>query len=1127
MKVYFDPILNKLRRDDVKEALSGGSGLNTRITNLENNVYKITYYQIVSGTSGSLTIPANATINANEFGLSGNAILSKINGSNKPTYESPQTIGGSIVTASLNTSTGAWVASDIYTDTNVALIYSISISALYYSNLDSNRIIETVDLASNGGGTVSGGIPHGTASGTDTYTVTIVGATTYADGDAYLIKFPNGNTTGATININGLGAVSLYRNNDGPLIGGDIIDGAEMLCVYNATNNNFQCIGTSPNTLLSYVTNVDSVTITKGQPVYAFGGTGDRMTVKLAYNTSDATSAQTVGLVLSTSIAAGQKGIIIMQGLLDGLSTLPTSTFGDGNAIYLGPTAGSITNVKPHAPNHLVYLGVVTTASPGASGRMYVRVQNGYELDELHNVQAQNPSLKDTLYYDNTVTPAQWKTASISSILGYTPANNSNVVHLDGTEIITGLKTFTNLVNIGNAVPTNQRQVRIGQDTAIVDIGSFVGNTAQGAIYLSKATPSSTNHSFRADSSNTFINTNNGFIYFSDNNVTRFYISSTGAGTNFIGDSGNAKTSWLIDMPFHTTQTASTNIPNFKVTGNNKQWNAGAITDQYWNYFTANTASFATTASTITNSYGLFVEAAIAGTNASITNNFGIGTNGNILSTSSYLYLGTSSPSLSNFSLRSTSSGLEVNSQSQAAPIYFRLGTSNRFIVHKNGTVGAENSFTFLPNNNTNQDASTEISAYLGQNFSRQWIGGNITTQREIYFKAATYNFTTNSTITNSYGAYFEAAIAGTNATIINNYALGINGNFGIIDGSNIILGTTTGTKIGTSTTQKLGFYNAAPIVQPGAVTTTQGIATALSNLGLLATSTIAQLNLNDLSDVVVSNPIVDQQLTWNGIKWTNANSATVNAGPGVTYFLTNNSAGFGTYEFMSKTPDTNPEDDETVTVNNNTVLLHEYISDVAFNKTIIDAGIWEFNYFTYVNTLSASFVTDVYKRTSGGTETLLFSVETSLISNTTVDLINTTTVQPQFTCNATDKLVIKISGKTIQTSNVILHLVHSGTEHYSHFHTPLVIVHNDIAGLQGGTSDQYYHLTQSEYTGTGTGNFVRANTPTLVNPVVGTQTQGDNSTKAASTEYVDTAVATVSTNYGLIYAVSTGNLFM
>jgi len=293
----------------------------------------------------------------------------------------------------------------------------------------------------------TGGILHGTASGTDTYTTTITGVTSYADGDAYLIRFTNGNTTGCTLNINSLGAITLYRNNDGQLIGGDIISGGEMLCVYNSTTNRFQVIGTAPNSLFAYVTNDDSVTITKGQPVYAFGGTGDRMTVKRAFNTSDATSAQTVGFVLSTSIATNQKGLIMMQGLLDGLSILPTATWSDGDPVYLGATAGTITNVKPSAPNHLVYLGFVTTASNGSAGRLYVRVQNGYELDELHNVQAQTPALKDTLWYDNTVSPTQWKTASIPTILGYTPISSVTgtigiTIDGGGSAITTGVKGY-------------------------------------------------------------------------------------------------------------------------------------------------------------------------------------------------------------------------------------------------------------------------------------------------------------------------------------------------------------------------------------------------------------------------------------------------------------------------------------------------------------------------------------------------------------------------------------------------------------------------------------------------------------------------------------------------------------
>ena len=264
-----------------------------------------------------------------------------------------------------------------------------------------------------GGGGGSSGIPHGTTSGTDTYTTTISGVTSLSDGDAFLIRFATGNTTSCTLNINSLGAKDLYRNNDGALIGGDIIDGAEMLCIYNSSTNRFQVIGTAPNTLLAYVTNAESTSITKGQPVYAFGGQGDRLKVKLAYNTSDATSAQTVGIVLSTSIAANQKGLIIINGQLDGLSLFPTSTWADGDAVYLGATAGSVTKTKPVAPNHLVYLGFVTTANNGSAGRMYVRVQNGYEMDELHNVSAVSPNNNDILKY-NTAT-SLWETSNALS----------------------------------------------------------------------------------------------------------------------------------------------------------------------------------------------------------------------------------------------------------------------------------------------------------------------------------------------------------------------------------------------------------------------------------------------------------------------------------------------------------------------------------------------------------------------------------------------------------------------------------------------------------------------------------------------------------------------------------------
>lgn len=175
-------------------------------------------------------------------------------------------------------------------------------------------------------------------------------------------------------------------------------------------------------TLHALVHNADSVTITKGQPVYLFGASGNKASVKLANNTSDATSAKTFGLA-AENITSGQNGFVICQGVIEGLNT---GSYTDGDILYLGATAGALTNVKPYAPNHLVYIGVVERANNG-NGQIYVKVQNGYELDEIHNVDLVSvaPANNDILTYV-TGSPNLWKPRSIATILGYTPANSSS-----------------------------------------------------------------------------------------------------------------------------------------------------------------------------------------------------------------------------------------------------------------------------------------------------------------------------------------------------------------------------------------------------------------------------------------------------------------------------------------------------------------------------------------------------------------------------------------------------------------------------------------------------------------------------------------------------------------------------
>jgi hypothetical protein len=150
--------------------------------------------------------------------------------------------------------------------------------------------------------------------------------------------------------------------------------------------------------LLAYVINAESTTIGKGQAVYLFQAQGNKASVKLANNTGDPTSAKTLGLA-AENISAGQAGFVLCQGVLDGLNT---GAYAEGDTLYLGSSPGSLTSVKPAAPNHLVYLGVVERANAG-NGQIYVRTQNGYELDEIHDVQITAPTSGQILIYNGTL----------------------------------------------------------------------------------------------------------------------------------------------------------------------------------------------------------------------------------------------------------------------------------------------------------------------------------------------------------------------------------------------------------------------------------------------------------------------------------------------------------------------------------------------------------------------------------------------------------------------------------------------------------------------------------------------------------------------------------------------------
>jgi len=161
------------------------------------------------------------------------------------------------------------------------------------------------------------------------------------------------------------------------------------------------------------------------QAVYTSGAQGQRLKVDLALANSDLTSAGTLGIV-TENIAVNQEGFVTTNGLVRGVNTtgsLQGETWSDGDILYLSPiVAGRITNIKPIAPQHLVVIGVCVYAHI-TQGSIFVKVDNGYELDELHNVLITSIANNEGLFYETST--GLFKNKSISTVLGYTPVSNA------------------------------------------------------------------------------------------------------------------------------------------------------------------------------------------------------------------------------------------------------------------------------------------------------------------------------------------------------------------------------------------------------------------------------------------------------------------------------------------------------------------------------------------------------------------------------------------------------------------------------------------------------------------------------------------------------------------------------
>jgi len=163
-------------------------------------------------------------------------------------------------------------------------------------------------------------------------------------------------------------------------------------------------------TLRTPVKNATGSTITKGSPVYVSGADGTNAIISLATASTEAGSSKVLGILAST-LTNNAFGYVIENGQL---SNIDTSAATAGSSVWLGDAPGSLVfNSPPAEPSNSVYLGVVTKAN-ASTGEILVKVQNGYELDELHDVYVGGVSTALPLVYNST--SSGWVAQALTSV---------------------------------------------------------------------------------------------------------------------------------------------------------------------------------------------------------------------------------------------------------------------------------------------------------------------------------------------------------------------------------------------------------------------------------------------------------------------------------------------------------------------------------------------------------------------------------------------------------------------------------------------------------------------------------------------------------------------------------------
>jgi len=247
------------------------------------------------------------------------------------------------------------------------------------------------------------------------------------------------------------------------------------------------------------------------------------------------------------------------------------------------------------------------------------------------------------------------------------------------------------------------------------------------------------------------------------------------------------------------------------------------------------------------------------------------------------------------------------------------------------------------------------------------------------------------------------------------------------------------------------------------------------SDTFLDSNKTFSKPSFSKLSDVSVAGITNGQSIKYNSAtgKFETYDIDKVNSiGDGVTYFLNDTSSPISGYKTLAESFASSGANGtiETASVTSAARVLIKSFASSAIGKTSIKGGIFGFTFGAAVDTTAGlTYITaELYKRTTGGTETLIFSTDSPTIdaiydSQNPVSSFGIASVDyaaDDITLNADDVLVAKFFANTTHNGSVNVYLLHSQALVPSHFHTPITKSHNQLDGLNDG---DYQHLSAEQ----------------------------------------------------------------